>query len=305
MIFVSKNQFMKKIFYAIGIISFLGLGQVQAQEATPIFYEQNLNVFNPAMVGLESAHTISVAIRNQWRGVQDAPQTHTFLTTHRINDRMGVGLSLVNDKIFLLKQAGLYADFSYRLPIDETSDVHLGLKAGGDFFNFDAHRAKVYDDFRYDPYLQTISGKFQPNIGVGVVYKNNRIEVGFALPNLLASDSSKLEDGVMTSVAQRLQTYLHAGYLWQLNTDFALKPIMLSRFAKGFTSSYHFTLWGIYLKKNQLGITYRTDKALSAQLLFEIPQLSVSLGYGYEYPLDTHLNTYARNSHEFLVQFRW
>ncbi|WGU71328.1 type IX secretion system membrane protein PorP/SprF [Capnocytophaga canimorsus] len=69
---------MKKIFYAIGIISFLGLGQVQAQEVTPIFYEQNLNVFNPAMVGLESAHTISVAIRNQWRGVQDAPQTHTF-----------------------------------------------------------------------------------------------------------------------------------------------------------------------------------------------------------------------------------
>ncbi|MFK8288535.1 hypothetical protein ACI76W_04685 [Capnocytophaga canimorsus] len=27
--------------------------------------------------------------------------------------------------------------------------------------------------------------------------------------------------------------------------------------------------------------------------------------YKYEYPLDTHPNTYARNSHEFLVQFRW
>ncbi|MDO5608974.1 MAG: PorP/SprF family type IX secretion system membrane protein [Capnocytophaga sp.] len=275
-----------------------------AQNSGYIFYNQHINIVNPAAVGMEHGHTVSVDIRNQWQGDRDAPQTQTLFTTHRINDRIALGLSIVNDKVFIQKQAGIYADFAYSLPIDEHSDLLMGLKAGGDFFNLDGSRINTYN-MVYDPYLQTISGKFQPNVGVGLFYDHNDFFVGVSVPNLLASDDAKLEDGVMTRVADRMHAYANAGYYWRLSPDFTLKPMVQLQFAKDIDASHHVTLAGEYLKIAELGITYRTDKAVSGYLLFQIPKYYVAVGYGYESNLQSGLNMAARNSHEFLVQFKW
>ena len=55
-------------------------GALQAQSIDPtyIFYQQHQNLVNPAVVGMEKGHTISADIRNQWRGMNEAPQTQTF-----------------------------------------------------------------------------------------------------------------------------------------------------------------------------------------------------------------------------------
>ena len=96
-------------------IALLMFSQLKAQEPSYIFYNQHKNLVNPAAVGTEKGHTISVDIRNQWQGVVDAPQTQTFFTTHKINERIGLGFSIANNKVFIQKQAGIYADFSYSL----------------------------------------------------------------------------------------------------------------------------------------------------------------------------------------------
>ncbi|MFC2438706.1 MAG: hypothetical protein ACFNS5_09290, partial [Prevotella melaninogenica] len=40
-------------------------------------------------------------------------------------------------KVFIQKQAGIYADFSYAIPISYNSRLIGGIKFGGDFYNID------------------------------------------------------------------------------------------------------------------------------------------------------------------------
>ena len=308
--YLSIIRIMKKYIYNIIAMSFCFLitEGLKAQEPSYIFYNQHKNLINPAAVGSETGHTVSVDIRNQWQGVVDAPQTQTFFTTHKVNERIGLGFSIANSKVFIQKQAGIYADFSYALPISDSTRIYAGIKFGGDFFNIDGSRIHTYSiagNSHYDPYLQTISGKFQINIGTGVFYQHPKYYLGVSVPNLLASDEVRLKNDVMTSVAERLHFYALGGYLWNVTNEFALKPMFQARFAKDIEPSINFTLAGVYLKNSELGITYRTDNALGAYLLFAIPKYFVQVGYGYENNMQPQLNLYARNTHEFLVQFKW
>ena len=83
---------MKKILLSMLVIGTSALC-AQATDPTYIFYQQHENLINPAAVGMEFGHTISVDIRNQWRGMTEAPQTQTLFTTHRLSDRVGLGFS--------------------------------------------------------------------------------------------------------------------------------------------------------------------------------------------------------------------
>lgn len=301
------NTMKKQICYII-LIGFISVINIYAQNPTHIFYNQHKNLVNPAATGQEKGHTISVDIRNQWQGDTEAPQSQTLLTTHRINERVSVGFSIQNNKVFIQKQAGLYADFAYAIPINEYSKLYGGLKFGGDFFNIDGSRIRTYTsphNTYYDPYLQTISGKFQINIGTGVYYEHRDFYVGLSVPNLLASEEVKVKEDVMTSVAQRFHIYGLAGYFWKLSPEFTLKPMLQTRFVKDVSPSFDLTLAGVYLKNSELGLTYRTDKAFNAYIMFHIPKYYVVVGYGYENNSQPQLNIYARSSHEFLVQFKW
>ena len=55
---------MKKILLGMLVIGTSAL-HAQATDPTYIFYQQHENLINPAAVGMEFGHTISVDIRNQ------------------------------------------------------------------------------------------------------------------------------------------------------------------------------------------------------------------------------------------------
>ena len=109
----------------------------------------------------------------------------------------------------------------------------------------------------------------------------------------------------MTSIADNMFFYSMIGYYWRIANDFTIKPRIQTRLGKGSYPSTDLTVAGNFANRAELGITYRTDKAVNAYVLFEIPDYYVAIGYGFESYLQTHLNLQSRNSHEFLVQFKW
>ena len=54
---------MKKLLLSLTLLS-LGLAKAQSIDPSYIFYHQHQNLVNPAAVGLEVGHTVSVDIRN-------------------------------------------------------------------------------------------------------------------------------------------------------------------------------------------------------------------------------------------------
>ena len=163
----------------------------------------------------------------------------------------------------------------------------------------------MHPTYYYDSYLSSISGKFQTNFGTGLYYDHPDFYVGFSMPNMLASDRVRLDNDVMTSIAENMYYYILAGYHWRIDSDVTIKPRLQWRLAKGNTPSADLTVAGNFAYRAELGITYRTEKAASAYVLFDIPNYYVAIGYGFESYFQSHLNLQSRNSHEFLVQFKW
>ena len=125
------------------------------------------------------------------------------------------------------------------------------------------------------------------------------------MPNMLSSKHVHIDNEVMTSMAETTYYYVMGGYFWRIAPDFTVKPRLQMCLAEGRTPSTDLTIAANFVERAELGITYRTAKAASIYLLFNLPDYYVSIGYGFESYFQTHLNLQSRNSHEFLVQFKW
>lgn len=281
-------------------------GLLRAQSTDFIFYDNLKNITNPAAAGEEKGHTILLNLRSQWLQSldSDSPQVQTLNTTHRVTNRIGLAGSVVSDKVFLQRQTAFFADFAYSLPITDETTIYLGLKAGGNLYYLDGTRFKT-NSREYDPYLQGISGKFQPNIGAGIHYVSPKFYIGASAPNLLASDKTKLSDDRVTTVSEEMLFYSNGGYYLPLSTDFTLKPSYLFYVSKG--SQYQLTATASFIYRDFLeaGISYRTSQAASGHVLFNIPKFNISVGYGFESTLLPNASASVRNIHEFLLKFNW
>ena len=136
------------------------------QESIITFYNNHMNLINPAYVGVEKTSSFQSTIREQWSGVKDAPSTQAVSFMTPIGDKkLAIGLSFVNDKVFIEKQAFVALDFSYELNLNESLNLHMGLKVGGNNYQVNTQGLQTYN-VEQDPSLEPIS-RFNPNVGIG------------------------------------------------------------------------------------------------------------------------------------------
>ena len=92
----------------------LGFENSNAQQL-PQFtqYMYNTIAINPAYAGSRGALSIVGLNRNQWGGFDGGPQTQTLSIHSPLrNEKIGLGLSLINDKSGFKNFTYVYADFS-------------------------------------------------------------------------------------------------------------------------------------------------------------------------------------------------
>ena len=92
------------------------LGQ---QESYYSLYFENMQVINPAVAGSESKNEFTLLNRNQWAGLSDSPQIMTLSYSYKAKKNIGIGFSVVSDKVFIENQTFAYIDVSYRLKIND------------------------------------------------------------------------------------------------------------------------------------------------------------------------------------------
>ena len=75
-------------------------------------YMYNTLSVNPAYAGSRDALSLTGLFREQWIGIDGAPSTQSFVMHSPIyNDNMGLGLSVVNDRVGPIHQTMLFADY--------------------------------------------------------------------------------------------------------------------------------------------------------------------------------------------------
>ncbi|XLS29576.1 type IX secretion system membrane protein PorP/SprF [Flavobacteriaceae bacterium M23B6Z8] len=292
------NSNIKKLF--VVSVFFLSLSISAQQQSDYVFYRYNLNAFNPAAAGYEGITSFSLNVRSQWQGIDEAPRTQTFLASTSLSDKIGLGVSVINDQTFIEKQTSLFVDFSYKLRVDEDTDLFLGLKAGGNILDINAGGLNAFN-YTADPLLVDQSN-FSPNVGIGFLLKNEAYFVSLSTPGLLSSDRLEEVDGTVVEATNELHIYVAGGYNYEIAEDWLLKPSVLGRYVNGAPFSATITAAAEFKKKFEFGVAYRTDSGISGLALIKATDW-LQAGYAYDSSLRSELNDLGSGTHEIMLRF--
>ena len=127
---------MKKLYF-IAILA-LAINELRAQQDPQYTqYMYNMSVINPAYAGSKEGLSGGLLYRAQWVGIDGAPTTGTFFLHSPVGRNVGLGLSVISDKIGPVDETNLYGDFSYTLNLGGERKLAFGLKAGATMHKID------------------------------------------------------------------------------------------------------------------------------------------------------------------------
>ena len=288
----------------LGLSSFSMLGQQDAQYTQ---YMYNTISVNPAYAGSRDVLSIVGLHRNQWVGIDGAPRTSTLAlhTPLGATRRVGLGASVINDEIGPLDETYMSVDFSYTIPTSETGKLSFGLKGTAQLVNVDFNKLSRFD--QNDPeYAQEIDNSFNPNVGVGLYYHNEKNYIGLSVPNLLETehfDRSNAANNQVSNVQaqEKMNFYLIAGHVFDLTENLKLKPALLTKLVFGAPLQIDVSANLLIHDKLTLGAAYRWDAAFSALAGFQISD-SLMIGFAYDRET-TDLQQFNDGSYELLLRF--
>lgn len=259
------------------------------QDAQYTQYMYNTISVNPAYAGSRGVMSIMGLHRSQWVGLDGAPRTQTLTMNTPIGDknRVGLGISIVNDEIGPTDETYFDIDFSYTIPTSDSGKLSFGLKAGGHLLNVDFDRLSQFDTG--DPLFGNgnIDNKFSPNVGVGIYYHTDKFYAGLSAPNLLETDhfdegASIDENGNSSFIAEeRINYYLILGHVFDISDSVKFKPAVLSKLVFGAPLQVDVSANFLMYDKLTLGVGYRWSAALSAMAGFQISD-SLMIGFAYD-----------------------
>lgn len=260
-------------------------------------YMYNTININPAYAGSRGALSVFALHRTQWVGLDGAPVTNAVsVNTPLNNSRLGLGVSIINDKIGPTTENTISGDFSYTIPTSESFKLSFGLKATANLFDLNSTKLNPVD--ADDPTLQNVS-KFNPNIGAGVYYHSDKAYVGLSVPNFI--ETNRYDDNEVAISKEKMTYYLIAGYIFDLNSNVKFKPAALTKMIAG--SPLQVDVSGNFMlyDKLTLGLSYRWSAAVSAMVGFQVSD-GMYIGYGYDRET-TNLKNYNSGSHEIFFRY--
>jgi len=284
----------------IHIIILLLFGIVAHAQQDPQYtqYMYNMNIINPAYAGSTGTTSIGALYRSQWVGLEGAPSTGTLTIHSPVGNRVGLGLSLINDKVGPVEETNAYADFSYTLPVGETNKLAFGIKAGATFHNIGTGQLAVTDPG--DAFFAQNVDEVTPNVGAGIYYyKPNKYYISASMPNILNSAHLDVNGNKFGSEVQHF--FGAAGYVFDLSENFKLKPHTLFKIAADSPLSFDANLNLFMYDVVEIGAGYRLDDSFSGLVNFRVSP-SLRIGYAYD-SIQSDLNVVASSSHEIFINF--
>jgi len=302
MVTVVNKLFKEKTQWLL-ILLLMVLGNMHAQQdAQYTQYMYNTVSVNPAYAGSRGHLSIAALYRNQWLGINGAPETQTLNVHTPVGYRgVGMGLSIVNDKIGPTSETYFDADFSYTIQTGWEGRLSFGLKASAHMLDI---RYSELDEYEVDPQLQSqqdIQNKFSPNIGAGVYFHNERFYAGLSVPRIL--ETTHFDSSSVSTASEQMNIYLITGYVWDLNPVLKFKPTLLTKAVQGAPLQVDLSANFMFNEKFVAGVAYRWDAAFSGLIGFNLSdQFMVGMAYDREI---TELGAATFNDGSFEIILRY
>lgn len=265
-------------------------------------YMYNTVSINPAYAGSRETLSVVALHRSQWVGFDGGPITQTLSVNSPLrNEKIGLGMSFINDKLGDERFSYLYGDFSYTINTGDNTKLAFGFKAGFTSYSLDR---QALDPGAQDPNIYGVEDRWSPNIGAGLYWHSQMWYLGLSAPRILNTDYAKDSNNADVAALERISYYFTGGYVFTLSENTKLKPAFLVKATNGAPLSYDLTANFLFYEKFWLGAGYRINEntsALGGLADFQVSK-QIRIGYAYEYPL-SELNDYTGGTHEILIMF--
>lgn len=262
-------------------------------------YMFNGLVINPAYAGAEEALSLTFIQRSQWTGIENAPNTQTF-SGHTLfkNKHVGLGLTLINDKIGVHRNFNASANYAYHVKIKEETYLSFGLQGGvhSRKSDYTSLLGTVSNDPKlYNPY---ISHTFF-DVGMGVYLRSNRFHLGVSAPELIPEKIS-INDTLSIRMS-KVNYFVFSKYRATLTENIDLEPSLMIKYFSGVPLSFDLNMNLIFRKVLTIGASYRKRESIDFLLKCQVtPQLQ--FGYAYDYPIGD-IARLTNGSHEIMVNY--
>ena len=281
------------------------LGKVSFAQQDPMYthYMYNTLAVNPAYAGTRNALTATALNRSQWVGFDGAPVTQTFiLHTPLFNEKIGVGGSVINDRIGPAKMTGIFGDFSYHIKLNGKGKLAFGLKGGINMYTLNL--TKLQTDQQGDvSFSSNLYNKSVPNFGFGMYYYRERFYAGLSIPKLLQNNySTSQPNGSANLLAERRHYFFITGAVFNLSPSLQLKPTALIKATTGAPVEADFTAQFILDKALHIGAMYRTGDAAGILVGYNILE-QLYAGYSFDWSFLNQTIKFNSGSHELMRRY--
>ncbi|MBC9932754.1 PorP/SprF family type IX secretion system membrane protein [Chitinophaga qingshengii] len=299
-----------------------GVAQQNIQFSQYIF--NGLSV-NPAYAGYKEDLYLNATYRHQWAGFPGAPRTGGVSldgVTPASDNKVGLGVQMLFDKLGPQEALSLYGNYSYRIPLDDedTRRLCFGIGGGVTQYSIDGNALQYIDNEDMAIPLGKKS-VWVPDARFGVYYYTPRFYAGASVMDLfsLYTDGTRYnwKGNNYATIRKTQHLYITAGAMFPLGENFKLKPsILIKEDFKGPTNVdiNAFLLIG---EKLWVGASYRTGvgiwkKTNLQQDLSELDAASIMVEFyateklriGYAYDLTINkMASYQGGSHEISLGF--
>lgn len=277
----------------------------QAQQ-DPMYtqYMFNTLALNPAYAGTRDMLSLMALSRHQWVGFNGAPSTQTVTAHTPVATKIGLGLSLIHDKVTPTTQTGFYFDYAYRINVSENTLLSFGLKGGFNYYQFDVAGLHKPDS-EPDPTLQEPAvSKFLPNFGFGLYLYSDKFYFGASAPKLLENKLAGGEVEVLGQAGKETRHYFFmGGMMFNLSNDVKFKPSFLTKITQASPLSLDLNANFLLRDKLWLGALYRISDSFGAMVQYQFsPQFRV----GYAFDRNTNeMKNYNSGTHEIMISYEF
>lgn len=306
-----KTKVMKRFLLQILIVICPFVAKSQ-NEVTYSQYMFNNLLVNPAYAGYKEDLNINLLSRNQWVGVKGAPTTQSLIVDGAFfhNNNVGLGLSILNDRVGIQGQTAVMANYAYRLPVGEEGRLSFGIGVGAVQFSLNSDKAIIGD--QTDPSFNGVQNYISPDAKIGVHYSDNVFYAGLSANNLLTTALNKNNQRARFIILPPVHMFLTAGAILNVNDDVKFKPSIMLRddpntmgnFDLNASFLFKDVLWiggsyrvgvDMWKKTNNLNGTFQQNSLVGLVEVYVAKKFRI--GYAYDYGL-SELNSYSSGSHE-------
>ncbi|MCC5943940.1 MAG: PorP/SprF family type IX secretion system membrane protein [Bernardetiaceae bacterium] len=300
---------LKKLHYLFIWCLFLGLGHHLQAQNLPLYthHFQNPFFYNPSFAGMSGYHEANLTYRNQWAGIEGAPQS-LFATYHMpISNNAGVGAQILQDQAGMFSRTSFRFSYAYKAKLNEDSDLQMGLALGAGYNGLNFNHLSERD--LNDPALLRYDKSWNIESGFGAAFRHKQLQIAVALPNMLyqnfamqeQADASPAYTNSIFRLAQQMVASI--SYEWELSEQgISIRPILLYRNQLLDVAQFEAGAVAEWQKMFRFGFTIR--QGYGAAVMAGVTYQNLSIGYAYEIA-QGRISTHSSGGHEINLAYRF